>query len=139
MLGQVDAVVQALVTGDPPVSRVDAPIRRWPIVAALTVAAAGVLLWMVLGARAPDPAARDEVRRGQAAVALTEISYALFSVEGEPGSVISEGPVPLVQAEACDDWWRDESVCSGTLGVLIGVIDPTVPMRTPSEESGDEP
>lgn len=134
----VQAFARALAVGDPPAVRAARRAWRWPVAAALATAAAAALLWVTVGVRAP---ARDEARQGQAAVALAEISSALFSVEGDPVRIASDGPAGSPEADAssaCGEWWHDDGLCGTTLGVLTGVFDPMAPGASDSPDLGDD-
>jgi hypothetical protein len=113
----------------------------WPAAAALATAGAAATLWLAVGVRAPVPTPPDEARQGQVAIALAEISSALFSVEGDPGRVAPDGTPAASEGDAsnaCGEWWHEDGLCGTTLGVLTGVFDPMAPGVSDSLDFGDD-
>lgn len=134
----VQAFARTLAVGDPPAVRAGRRNWYWPAAAGLGAAAVAATLWLTAGVRMPAPAPHDEARQAQAAIALAEISSALFSVEGDPGRVTATPSAEGDTSSACGEWWHDDGLCGTTLGVLTGVFDPTAPGASDSLELGDD-
>jgi hypothetical protein len=114
--------------------------HRWvPIVAALSVVAVAALLWIEVAvwravqsaSPVPEPIA----------LALADVSAALFSVSGEPARVLAQSPLQELTQDhevdtACEGpGWLEESRCQDALDALEG---PEL-MDSTTLDNGDNP
>ncbi len=108
----VDVIRHVLATTPAPAARAVPRAQRWvPIVAALSVVAVGALLWIevaVWRAVQPAPPGPEPI-----ALALADVSAALFSVSGEPARVQS----PLQDPGQNDEM---DIACEGPDGLAEG-------------------
>lgn len=122
--GEVDMIRQVLVSTTEPRRR--AVPSRWrsvAAVAALSAVAVGALVWIEVAAWKTIQPTTD-LAQEQMSAALTDVTAALFSVDGEPRLALAESPVAALEqdgdAEArCDEsTGLDETDCSATLSGL---------------------